>query len=231
MKTPLFLRSSVALVALGLAAVVVIAPAQLMPRQPPKPFPGTEPKAEPDKPGAETKPDSQTKPEAEEAGENLVKGGVKWEFAKGSENWDGLIRRRIERAMNEAVSIYNKHSKLRKKVTVNYSPGVPTAEGNISGWISFGGQISTRTALHEIAHTIGVGTHPRWGDNMKDGRWTGKHAVALLKEFDGDKAELRGDRQHFWPYGLNYDNERTGKADQRHVELVAAMLKDMGGPP
>lgn len=225
MKAPRFVRSTLALVALGLTAAGVISPAQLMPRQPPKAFPGTEPKADPDKPAAEPKP------EAESAGDNLVKSGVKWEFAKGAENWDGLVRRRIERAMNEAANIYNKHSKLRKKVTVDYSPGVPTAEGNISGWISFGGQISTRTALHEIAHTIGVGTHPRWGDHMKEGRWTGKQAASLLKEFDGDKAELRGDRQHFWPYGLNYDNERTGQADQRHVELVSAMLKDMGGLP
>jgi glycine/D-amino acid oxidase-like deaminating enzyme len=31
---------------------------------------------------------------------------------------------------------------------------------------------------------------------------------------------------HFWPYGLNYDNEFSNTAADRHVQIVAAMVRD-----
>lgn len=39
---------------------------------------------------------------------------------------------------------------------------------------------------------------------------------------------LRADRMHFWPYGLNFDNESDKKSDLRHVKMVEAARKDMG---
>ena len=83
-------------------------------------------------------------------------------------------------------------------------------------------------ALHEISHTLGIGTHPQWGNFVEDGKWTGKHALAQLKEFDGEDAVLHADRQHFWPYGLNYDKGSNEENDQRFLKMVAAFQKDLG---
>lgn len=35
------------------------------------------------------------------------------------------------------------------------------------------------------------------------------------------------DRMHFWPYGLNYDNESSPENDPRFVKMIAAFRKDM----
>lgn len=158
-----------------------------------------------------------------------AKGGVRYRLAEGWEKWDPQIRERIVRAMDEAVAIYNRYGKFDKLVTANYSPGTPTADANINGWINFGKQIGTRTAVHEIAHTLGVGTHWRWRELVKDGKWTGARAIAQLREFDGPEAILHADRQHFWPYGLNYDRELKSEEDyRRHVMMVQALREDMG---
>jgi len=106
--------------------------------------------------------------------------------------------------------------------------GTPTADGNYNGWINFGTQMNKRVALHEIAHTLGVGQHPNWRKLLVDGKWTGPRAIAQLKEFDGPDAVLKGDRQHFWPYGLNYDKEWSEQNEIRHVKMVGALREDMG---
>ena len=112
--------------------------------------------------------------------------------------------------------------------TATHSPGTPTADANYDGWINWGGSISRRVALHEIAHTLGIGTHPEWSQHVKDGKWTGRHALRQLREFDGPEAALYADGMHFWPYGLNYDHESTPEAELRCVKMIAAFRKDMG---
>ncbi len=157
-----------------------------------------------------------------------AKGSITYKLSGGSEKWPGDRRKRIVEAMDAAVAFYNQHARLKKAVTANNSPGTPTADANYDGWMNFGGSISRRVALHELGHTLGVGTHPNWQANIKDGLWTGKNALAQLQEFDGPKAVLHCDRQHFWPYGLNFDNESSKENDLRHVKMVVAMRKDMG---
>jgi hypothetical protein len=115
-----------------------------------------------------------------------------------------------------------------KQVTASYNVGTPTADGNYNGNIRFGGQIGKRTALHELGHVLGVGTHPKWRGLIVDGKWTGAHALAQLRAFDGPDAVLHADRQHFWPYGLNYDKESSPEFDRRHVLMVAAFRRDLG---
>lgn len=149
-------------------------------------------------------------------------------LAKGSDNWDAANRKRLVDAMEAAVSLYNELGEFDKVVTANYSPGTPTAHGNYSGWLNFGGQINRRVALHEMAHALGVGQYRMWGRMIKDGKWTGEHAIAQLREFDGPDAILHADRQHFWPYGLNFDKEGGEENERRHVLMVAALRKDMG---
>jgi hypothetical protein len=135
----------------------------------------------------------------------------------------------ITRAMNAAVARYNNLSDLGKTITVRYEPGVPTADGNINGTIRFGSNrsyMTERTALHEIAHTIGVGTSSGWSRLGGSGTWTGGQATALVKQYDGSGAKISTGGGHFWPYGLNYDNEWSNTAADRHVHIVAAMVRD-----
>jgi hypothetical protein len=163
---------------------------------------------------------------------NSVAHKVTYKLSDGSDKWDASAKDRIVKAMDAAVAVYNKYGEFDRVLTANWNPGTPTADANFGGWINFGGQIGTRTALHEIAHTLGVGTCPKWHEFAKDGKWTGKYAIAQLKELDGPDAVLHCDRQHFWPYGLNYDNEGSPDAFRRNVLMVTALRADMGlGPP
>jgi hypothetical protein len=135
----------------------------------------------------------------------------------------------ITSAMNAAVARYNNLSDLGKSITVRYDTGVPTADGNLNGTIRFGGNrsyMTERTALHEIAHTIGVGTSSGWSSLGGSGTWAGAQATALVRQFDGSSAKLSTGGGHFWPYGLNYENEFSGTAADRHVQIVAAMVRD-----
>ncbi|MFF7168361.1 hypothetical protein [Streptomyces pseudovenezuelae] len=136
----------------------------------------------------------------------------------------------ITSAMNAAVARYNNLSDLGKSLTVRYDPSVLTADGNINGTIRFGSNrsyMTERTALHEIAHTIGVGTSSGWSSHGgNSGTWTGAQATALVRQYDGSSAKLSTGGGHFWPYGLNYENEFSGTAADRHVRIVEAMVRD-----
>ena len=135
----------------------------------------------------------------------------------------------ITKAMNAAVARYNNLSDLGKSITVRYDPSVPTADGSNNGTIRFGSNrsyMTERTALHEIAHTIGVGTSANWNSLSSGGTWHGAQATALVKQFDGSGATLSTGGGHFWPYGLNYENEFSNTAADRHVQIVAAMVRD-----
>ena len=99
----------------------------------------------------------------------------------------------------------------------------------INGTIRFGSNrsyMTERTALHEIAHTIGVGTSANWNSLSSGGTWHGAQATALVKQFDGSGATLSTGGGHFWPYGLNYENEFSNTAADRHIQIVAAMVRD-----
>lgn len=171
---------------------------------------------------AEQKDESQNK--AKEKGA----GTITYKLSDGSEKWPEDRKKRIVAAMDEAIEFLNKNARFKKALIANNSPGTPTADASYSGWINWGGSISRRVALHEIAHTLGIGQHPNWGKNIEDGKWTGKHALAQLREFDGPDAVLHADRQHFWPYGLNQDSESSPQSDLRFIKMVEAIRKDMG---
>ena len=153
---------------------------------------------------------------------------LRYELSGGHENWPADKKAAIVKAMDEAVAHYNAYGEFDKTVRVSYSPGTPTADANYNGHIRFGGQIGTRTAIHEIGHTLGIGTQGRWWRMFQNGVWQGPNATALIKGFDGPDAVVRGDRQHVWPYGLNFDNEDGTVQRIRSVLLTAALRKDMG---
>lgn len=155
-------------------------------------------------------------------------GPLTYRLADGNQNWPADIRAQIIYAMDGAVAQYNRWGTFNKVLTVNYNPGVPTAQASYSGWIDFGAQRGYRTALHEIAHTLGVGTAPNWNNFLNNGIWTGANGLQQIRAFDGPSANVNSDGTHFWPYGLNFDNEGSTENNRRHVLMVAAFRRDMG---
>ncbi len=144
---------------------------------------------------------------------------------------DQWLRDQIEGGVHEAVALYNQYGSFNKHLNISYTdwPGV-TAEANFNGDIKFGSLRGTRVTLHEMAHTMGCGTYWDWGNHMIGGAWNGVYATETLRQFDGGGAVLWGDNWHFWPYGLNYDNEDGDVNRFRHIRIVAGLIADMGFP-
>jgi MYXO-CTERM domain-containing protein len=148
-----------------------------------------------------------------------------YSLAGGNEDWPDWARDAVTQSMDEATALYNGCGHFEKSVTANYNSGVPTAQANYDGWIDFGGSYNTRVALHEIAHTLGVGTIGGF-----DGGARSEESAAgrLVKVYDGQAAVINTGGTHFWPYGLNYDDEDGPAARERHCRIVAALRFDMG---
>lgn len=164
-------------------------------------------------------------------------GSVTYRF-NAVDSWPADVQQRLTTAMDEATFYYNCYSELTKSLTINYNPGVPTAEGNVDGVISFGSNPSymvTATAMHEIGHTLGVGYAP-WSELIQDGRWTGPAVNELMSTLPAEQRDadaysqrtyITCDNQHFWPYGLNQASEHQSEWSLiNHVRVVAAMNED-----
>lgn len=138
---------------------------------------------------------------------------------------------KIKSAMDKAVSFYNQYTTITKSLNIVYEPSVSTADGNINGTIRFGSNrtyMNHITAMHEIAHTVGVGTSGKWSSLIVNKVYTGANGTAEIKAITGDNtAQIKGDSMHFWPYGLNYTSEVKSDQDLiNHCKIVEAMKKD-----
>lgn len=134
---------------------------------------------------------------------------------------------RIRDAMDRALARYNKFNNTWRHLNVSYAPGVPTAEASINGDIRFGSNRSYMvegTALHEISHTVGVGTAGHFQAKCDAQDWPS--ALPLLKSWDGPDARINCGGSHMWPYGLNYSDEFSETAFDRNVRLIQAMHHD-----
>ena len=145
----------------------------------------------------------------------------------------------ITAAMDQALASYNCYANLTVALSVHYDPSVPTANANYGGPIRFGSRESMvqATAMHETAHTLGVGTYTgggagthSWATGVSDGHWTGSNAINELRSITGDPtAVVFADQSHFWPNGLNQPSEVTSPADYvNHIRMVLALRRDMG---
>lgn len=136
----------------------------------------------------------------------------------------------ITAAMDQAVKKYNCYTNLSRHLTVQYNPGVQTADGSTNGNIRFGsrGSMHYVTAMHEIAHTFGVGAGP-FRNLVVNGVYTGSAATAQLRAISGNNAdEIHSDGTHFWPHGLNYISEGGTEQDLiNHCLIVVAMVADL----
>jgi hypothetical protein len=146
----------------------------------------------------------------------IPRGTTRYTMASGFPDADYT---RVNAAMKSAVEYYNTYTSIKNlSLSVNYGSGTPTAEASYGGWMRFGPSSSyqqTGTALHEMAHTIGVGTHWYWYNGTTalkaGGKWLGERATAVLNFMDGtSSAQISGDNTHGWPYGINGAHEDNG---------------------
>lgn len=142
----------------------------------------------------------------------IKKGNFTYSFnANGA---DQATITRIKAAFDLAIKYYNEFTSIEKHVTVNYSPNTQTADANFAGWINMGantGYQKAGTAMHEMAHTVGVGTHSKYWQMMVNGKWQGVRANEILLMMTNDSsAYVKGDNTHFWPYGINGAHEDDG---------------------
>jgi len=135
---------------------------------------------------------------------------------------------RIESAMTLAVKRYSRLSvHASKSLNVQYVPSVNSADGNFNGNLRFGSNrsyMNERAALHEIAHTLGIGQTKAFNTRCSTNNWPS--ATNLIKTWDGANAKISCGGGHIWPYGLNYDKEWSETNANRHCQLIDAMLVD-----
>lgn len=191
--------------------------------------------------GSPAMPDTMNSPDGGAANptdsECEFSGHVKYQFS-GAETWPQDVVDLLTEAMDQATYYYNCYADLSQNLTIKYNEGVPTAEGNVDGQISFGkdrGYMQVATAMHEISHSLGVGYYP-WQELITDGRWTGAAVVEFMmnlppEQKDPDMYSQRDyitcDSQHFWPYGLNQASEYQSEWSLiNNVRIVAAMHVD-----
>ncbi len=146
-------------------------------------------------------------------------------------DWPTAARRQAAvDAMTAAVDRYNAHGGFTKTLRVTYNENVPTADGNFNGNIRFGGRFPDEgVSLHEIGHTLGMGTTNAYQNNRNasNNRWTGERGIRKVEQFDGIGTNIGADNFHFFPYGLNFSNEYNEVNFDRHVALVYEMGRDM----
>ncbi|KAK6825543.1 hypothetical protein PG990_003127 [Apiospora arundinis] len=159
----------------------------------------------------------------------VAEGAINWTLEKaGNPTADQSdAYGKIENAMRLAAARHARLGSASKNIRVYYTPGVPTAEANYNGDLRFGSNrayMNERTALHEVSHTLGVGQTAAFDRKCAAGDWA--TALPLLRSWDGQSAKINCGGSHFWPYGLNYDNEWSETNANRNVLLVNAMIKD-----
>ena len=164
---------------------------------------------------------------------SFAEGNVSYALHKSANPTDDELDayQRITTVMDSAVKLYNTYSNLTKFINVYYAPGVPTAEASSNGDLRFGENRSymvVPTAMHEMAHTMGVGTTSEYAATCVDGVFRDDKVQAKLREMDGQNAELHCDRQHIWPYGLNQASEAKSEQDLiNHVILVETIYQQL----
>lgn len=129
--------------------------------------------------------------------------------------------------MDAAIARHErKFSGASKDITAVYDPDVGTTTGNFDGTIRFGAPeyMTERAALHEIGHTLGVGTSAGFDANCKANDWP--LTSQLVHSFDGFSVEIKCGGGNFWPYGLNYESEMSEDNADRHVSVIRGMLSD-----
>ena len=136
----------------------------------------------------------------------------------------------IEASVAEAASIFNTYGSFNMHWNVYYNSGT-TAEASYGGYMAFGSQRTTRTAMHEGSHTFGMGTGPNYANLIAGNVWGGEHGnQAQFDTYNTYSDGLHGDGHAIWPGGMNYENEFTDNWIFRvwSTRVQAGLRCDMG---
>lgn len=155
---------------------------------------------------------------------------------------DAATNDRLNNAINTSIDYYwnNLTSIHGFGISVNYSPGTPTADCSYGGWMRVGENTSYQapgTIMHEAFHGIGVGTHDMWWNSeMRSagnrGDWLGDRVTEAVRFWDNSTtAVITGDDTHLWPYGCNGAHEDT-HSDNLYcmMGILAQALNEDGLP-
>jgi Alpha-L-arabinofuranosidase B (ABFB) domain/Ricin-type beta-trefoil lectin domain/Ricin-type beta-trefoil lectin domain-like len=140
----------------------------------------------------------------------------------------------VRYAMTEALNIYNTVARYSGNVPVSYvTLGGVTAQATAGGSIQFGYIRSPRSALHEMAHWMGLTPGNSSGKAvfgaLCNNGWQGATGKARMNAFvPGAGIGCENVSAHFWDYGLNYDGEYHWLSMGRNVAMVGAMRADLG---
>lgn len=157
-------------------------------------------------------------------------GDFNWQFnnIEGAKA-DGAYER-ILTHVDSAMYYYRNYTNLNKYLWVNYSPGTPTADCNIEGWMRVGDNPRYQwvgTIQHEMCHALGVGTAGNWWTFGSP--WDKEKATLTLRVMMKDMSvNISKDGMHFWPGGINQQEEvtnGTGNNKGTYTLKGALMLK------
>ncbi len=166
----------------------------------------------------------------------IPKGNLTYTFNKSANPTaeEAAAYARLQVAIDSAVWYVNNYTSVSKHVWINYSPGTPTADANVDGWMRFGsnaGFQNIRTMMHELNHTFGTGTSWWWPTVVQNGLYKSARANSILKLITGDaNAVLHGDSQHWWPFGLNQNSEVSSSWDYVWNCLIIEGMRRDGLP-
>ena len=119
--------------------------------------------------------------------------------------------------VESAVYYFNNFTSIKgHNLSVSYAgDGSTGAHASYGGWMELGSGIycGTGIALHEMGHTVGVGTHWMWGVMRdQDGFWYGDRANKVVQFFRNmTNTKLHGDNTHMGPYGVNGPGADSGR--------------------
>ncbi len=156
---------------------------------------------------------------------------------------------RIIAACDEAVWMWNNVGGVRDfYLDAHYVPGAGaeggTADCKYGGYMRISQTASyqrTGTVLHEGSHGLGVigwasysDDHCNWHSNIyrtnySRGEWLGPRVDRVVQFLeDNPSAQLHGDYQHMWPYGINGADEDTGQPMlyRGNALVIAALFED-----
>jgi len=170
----------------------------------------------------------------------LPMGEITWTYNNGGSAEENG---RINSAVKDAVDIWNNLTSIKGiNMTVNYGASTQTADCSYGGWMRVGPNASyqrTGTIQHEMAHAVGVGTTDTWynssiyRENTSTGFWLGERTDQILAFLENDNnAHLKGDKTHFWPYGINGAHEDDGTRMLYYANaLIVQALGEDNLPP
>ena len=147
-------------------------------------------------------------------------------------HFDRNLNAQTQQLANSVATVaefHNEHGSFNKHWNVYYNTGIPTAEGNIDGYMGYGNIFNERVVFHEAAHTFGMGTHGNYFTLISGGLWKGIYGnEAQFDTYNNYGDGLHGDNHAIWPGGFNYDNEDGFIERFWRTRIMAAIRSDMG---